>query len=179
MTLFNLTNLSVVYEFTRMIPTVMKIFLSDEPSSAVEVPITPNTTANDVIECCKEPGETSCHLAEVFRDKERCIGENEKPYNILQQWGSLAAEVKFYLRHYDNPSKNKNAKKQNDWPSGNEMNLGYIASNGRITTPNGVDMTLKELKEIAQKQQQQIELQQQTLLGKEQRLRFKILKYEH
>ncbi|CAK8687916.1 unnamed protein product [Clavelina lepadiformis] len=155
-----------------MIPTVMKVFLSEDPSSIVEVPITPNTTALDVIECCKEPGENSCHLAELWRGKERSVSENEKPYTILQQWGSHATEVRFYLRHFDSPMID-NKPKQSDWGSGNgQINPGYIAQDGRIMTPNGVDMTLKELKEIAQKQQQQIEMQQQTLVGKEQRLKF-------
>lgn len=30
---------------------------------------------------------------------ERPIGEEEKPYEILQQWGIHRDEVKFYLRH--------------------------------------------------------------------------------
>ena len=154
-----------------MIPTVMKVFLSDDPSSVVEVPITPNTTASDVIQCCKEPGESSCHLAELWRGKERCVSENEKPYTILQQWGSHAAEVAFYLRHFDPPATNNNTKVQ-EWGSGDIANPGYIAKDGRIMTPNGIDMTLKELKEIAQKQQQQIEKQQQTLVSKEQRLKY-------
>ena len=150
-----------------MIPTVMRVFLSDQPTSAVEVPITPNTTAKDVIECCKAPGELHCHLAEVWRGKERPVSENEKLYTVLQQWGSNAGEVQFYLRHDD-----KASTKQTEWASGDNSNVGYIAKDGHILTPNGSDMTLSELKEIAAKQQQQIELRHKTLVSKEQRLRF-------
>ena len=153
-----------------MIPTVMRVFLSDDPSSAVEVPITPNTTATDVIDCCKEPGEANCHLSESWRGKERCVSVNEKPYTILQQWGSHASEVQFYLRHYD-AAVTTNTVNQANGAIDNAVNPSYVAKDGRILTPNGTDMTLKELKEIAQKQQQQIEIQQQTLLSKEQRLR--------
>ena len=149
-----------------MIPTVVRVFLSDQSTSAVEVPITPNTTAKDVIDCCKEPGELYCHLSEVWRGKERAVSENEKPYTILQQWGSHSAEVQFYLRH-DNGS----GEKQPEWATGDYSNKSYIAKDGRIMTPNGGDMTLNELKEIALKQQQQIELQHKTLVSKEQRLR--------
>lgn len=153
-----------------MIPTVMKIYLSDDPSSAVEVPITPNTTASDVINCCKEPGETNCHLAEAFRGKERCISENEKPFNILQQWATYSSEVKFYLRHFDSPLTDNNGK-QSGLNYGNEINPGYVFANGKIKTPNGVDMSLKELEEIAKNQRQQLKLTQETYLGKQQRLK--------
>lgn len=83
-----------------MIPTVMKIYLSDNPDTNTEVPITPNTTAQDIIQLCREPGELNCHLAEIWRGNERVVSEGEKPFTILQQWGSCAPEVKFYLRHH-------------------------------------------------------------------------------
>ena len=41
-----------------MNPTVIPIFLSMEQSQCVEMPITPTTTAFDVIESCKEAGAT-------------------------------------------------------------------------------------------------------------------------
>lgn len=58
-----------------MIPAVVKVYLSDESSSAVDVPITPNTTALDVVQYCREPGEIACHLAELWRGNEREVSE--------------------------------------------------------------------------------------------------------
>ena len=40
-----------------MNPTVITIFLSIDQSQCVQMPITPTTTALDVIEFCKEPGK--------------------------------------------------------------------------------------------------------------------------
>ncbi|XP_002123588.2 apoptosis-stimulating of p53 protein 1 [Ciona intestinalis] len=148
-----------------MIPTVIKVYLSDDPSSVVEVPITPNTTALDVIDCCKEPGETNCHLAELWRGKERFVSLSEKPYTILQQWGSHAQEVRFCLRHFVSNDSNPG---EGNWEAGDAFNK----LDGAMLGVNNFDMTLSELKDIAQRQQQQIEQQQQTLVGKEQRLRF-------
>nr|XP_039262194.1 apoptosis-stimulating of p53 protein 1-like [Styela clava] len=145
-----------------MIPAVIKVFLSDDPNSAVDAPITPNTTALDVIQYCREPGETACHLAELWRGNEREVSEGEKPYTILQQWGSYAPEVQFYLRHVSGSAGNI-IERQNSWADDQNV-IQSLA--------NRTDLSLTELKEMAQRQQKQIEQQQQMLVGKEQRLRF-------
>lgn len=82
-----------------LVPVILKIYLSNSSDTVSEVPITPETTCRDVIECCREPGEEQCHLAELWRGCERPIGDEEKPYEILQQWGIHREEVKFFLRH--------------------------------------------------------------------------------
>uniref|UniRef100_H2ZMA4 SH3 domain-containing protein n=1 Tax=Ciona savignyi TaxID=51511 RepID=H2ZMA4_CIOSA len=148
--------------------TVIKVFLSDDPSSVVEVPITPNTTALDVIDCCKEPGETNCHLAELWRGKERFVSLSEKPFTILQQWGSHAQEVRFCLRHFVSNDAHNSA--PGNWAAGDAFNHQGVpgTADGGLVGMNKLDMTLSELKEIAQRQQQQIEQQQHTLVGKEQ-----------
>lgn len=46
---------------------ILTVYLSDGEQAATEVPITPETTCRDVVEFCKEPGESGCHLAEVWR----------------------------------------------------------------------------------------------------------------
>ncbi|KAJ8937637.1 hypothetical protein NQ318_001475 [Aromia moschata] len=33
--------------------------------ASTEVPVTPETTTSDVIECCRDPGEESCNLYAV------------------------------------------------------------------------------------------------------------------
>ena len=152
-----------------MIPTVIKVLLNDDSSSVVEVPITPNTTAQDVIDCCKEPGETDCHLKEVWRNKERLVNINEKPFTILQQWGSHAPEVNFSLQHYHVPEAGNSI---NQPPADiNSMLSGYGILPKDFFNDKA-NLPLHTYKEIAQQQQRQIEMQQQTLVGKEQRLRL-------
>lgn len=46
---------------------ILTVYLSDGEQTLTEVPITPETTCRDVVEFCKEPGESGCHLAEVWR----------------------------------------------------------------------------------------------------------------
>lgn len=46
---------------------ILTVFLSNNEQILTEVPITPETTCRDVVEFCKEPGEGSCHLSEVWR----------------------------------------------------------------------------------------------------------------
>lgn len=57
-------NVLLLFFFFQMILTV---FLSNNEQILTEVPITPETTCRDVVEFCKEPGEGSCHLSEVWR----------------------------------------------------------------------------------------------------------------
>ncbi|XP_013420874.1 apoptosis-stimulating of p53 protein 2-like [Lingula anatina] len=78
---------------------ILKVYLDSNHQRTAEVPITPETTCKDVIECCKEPGEEICHLAELWRGIERPVADHEKPFEILQQWGIHRDEVHFYLRH--------------------------------------------------------------------------------
>lgn len=61
--------------------------------------------------------------------------------------------------------------KQSDHSIVNLFDMGYISNDGQIMTPSGAQMNLNELKIIAQKQQQQIELQQNLLVAKEQKLK--------
>jgi len=155
-----------------MIPTVIKVFLSDDPSSAVDVPITPNTTALDVVECCKEPGEVACHLAEIWKGRERCVASTEKPFTILQQWSSQASEVYFFLRHCAPPNvtvKENAITGEKTWNT-EQMDV-HKMDEIHTYQPDCDNMSLAELKDVAQKQQHQIEQQQRTLVGKEQRLR--------
>lgn len=50
---------------------ILTVFLSNNEQILTEVPVTPETTCRDVVEFCKEPGEGSCHLAEVWREMVR------------------------------------------------------------------------------------------------------------
>ncbi|XP_052386652.1 apoptosis-stimulating of p53 protein 1 isoform X2 [Carassius gibelio] len=159
----------VPHRATKMILTV---FLSDNQQLLTEVPITPETLCKDVVEFCKEAGESGCHLAEVWRGKERVIPFDQLMFEHLQKWGQRRQEVKFYLRHVESPitniSQGSQTSEQVDRKS--KGNLDKPCESG-VGNPR-VELTLSELQEMAMRQQQQIETQQQMLIAKEQRLRY-------
>uniref|UniRef100_A0A8D3BKL8 Tumor protein p53 binding protein, 2a n=1 Tax=Scophthalmus maximus TaxID=52904 RepID=A0A8D3BKL8_SCOMX len=131
----------------------LTVYLSNNDQHFTEVPVTPETLCRDVVELCKEPGETDCHLSEMWRGSERAVGDVERMLDVLQRWGQHRAEVRFFLRHNRAPSRESG---KCPFP---------------VATPR-MDMTLAELQEMATRQQQQIEAQQQLLSSKEQRLRY-------
>uniref|UniRef100_A0A3P8XTY4 Uncharacterized protein n=1 Tax=Esox lucius TaxID=8010 RepID=A0A3P8XTY4_ESOLU len=154
----------------------LTVYLSNNDQHFTEVPVTPETLCRDVVELCKEPGETECHLAEMWRGSERPVGDGERMLDVLQRWGQHRAEVRFFLRHDRAPSRESEIvqKNHNPWiyskrngvksPSDRRMENG-------VSSPR-MDMTLAELQEMAARQQQQIDAQQQLLASKEQRLRY-------
>ncbi|XP_065449780.1 apoptosis-stimulating of p53 protein 1 isoform X43 [Chrysemys picta bellii] len=151
---------------------ILTVFLSNNEQILTEVPITPETTCRDVVEFCKEPGEGSCHLAEVWRGNERHIPFDHMMYDHLQKWGPRREEVKFFLRHEESPAESN---EQSGRQTQNQRNGINIPVEKR--TENGVgnprvELTLSELQDMAARQQQQIENQQQMLVAKEQRLRY-------
>uniref|UniRef100_A0A3B4WIH2 Protein phosphatase 1, regulatory subunit 13Bb n=1 Tax=Seriola lalandi dorsalis TaxID=1841481 RepID=A0A3B4WIH2_SERLL len=143
-----------------LMPMILTVYLSDGEQAVTEVPITPETTCRDVVEFCKEPGESGCHLAEVWRGNERAIPFEHMMYEHLQKWGPRKQEVKFFLRHEDSPTEGSD---QGAYCPGL---LCQEVGNQRV------ELTLSELQEMATRQQQQIEAQQQMLVAKEQRLRY-------
>uniref|UniRef100_A0A1A7WHQ7 Protein phosphatase 1, regulatory (Inhibitor) subunit 13Bb n=1 Tax=Iconisemion striatum TaxID=60296 RepID=A0A1A7WHQ7_9TELE len=156
-----------------MMPMILTVYLSDGELAAAEVPITPETTCRDVVEFCKEPGESGCHLAEVWRGNERAIPFEHMMYEHLQKWGPRKQEVKFFLRHEDSPTESSDQGSQQSQDNTNRRG----GSTGEKHSENGVgnqrvELTLSELQEMATRQQQQIEAQQQMLVAKEQRLRY-------
>ncbi|XP_043930435.1 apoptosis-stimulating of p53 protein 1 isoform X2 [Protopterus annectens] len=154
---------------------ILNVFLSNNEQVLTEVPITPETTCQDVVEFCKEPGETGCHLAEVWRGNERALPFDLMMYEHLQKWGPRRDEVKFFLRHEDSPSESNEHGSRLTQDQRNQRN--GISIHGDTQVENGVgstriELTLSELQEMATRQQQQIESQQQMLVAKEQRLRY-------
>uniref|UniRef100_A0A8D3C4D7 Tumor protein p53 binding protein, 2a n=1 Tax=Scophthalmus maximus TaxID=52904 RepID=A0A8D3C4D7_SCOMX len=140
----------------------LTVYLSNNDQHFTEVPVTPETLCRDVVELCKEPGETDCHLSEMWRGSERAVGDVERMLDVLQRWGQHRAEVRFFLRH-------------NRAPSRESVSMctctDALFPPVQVATPR-MDMTLAELQEMATRQQQQIEAQQQLLSSKEQRLRY-------
>uniref|UniRef100_A0A9J8BIR7 Tumor protein p53 binding protein, 2a n=1 Tax=Cyprinus carpio carpio TaxID=630221 RepID=A0A9J8BIR7_CYPCA len=154
-----------------MMPMFLTVYLSNNDQHFTEVPITPETVCRDVVELCKESGDASCHLAEVWRGSERAIGESEKMMDLLLQWGQERPEVRFVLRQGA-----RACVCVSDSRSWNQKRNGVKKPTDR-RPENGVssplmDMTLAELQEMASRQQRQIDTQQQLLASKEQRLHF-------
>ncbi|POI31098.1 hypothetical protein CIB84_005151 [Bambusicola thoracicus] len=152
----------------------LTVYLSNNEQHFTEVPVTPETTCRDVVELCKEPGESECHLAEVWCGSERPIADNERMLDILQRFGMQRGEVRFFLRHERSPCRESGTGPRSQ-DSVLKRNGVKVPSDRRME--NGVsaprmDMTLAELQEMASRQQQQIEAQQQMLANKEQRLKF-------
>uniref|UniRef100_A0A674MSI9 Protein phosphatase 1, regulatory subunit 13Bb n=1 Tax=Takifugu rubripes TaxID=31033 RepID=A0A674MSI9_TAKRU len=156
-----------------MLPMILTVYLSDGEQAVTEVPITPETTCRDVVEFCKEPGESGCHLAEVWRGNERAIPFEHMMYEHLQKWGPRKQEVKFFLRHEDSPteSSDQGSQQSQDQTSRRSGNTGEKHNENGVGNQR-VELTLSELQEMATRQQQQIEAQQQMLVAKEQRLRY-------
>ncbi|XP_010223474.1 PREDICTED: apoptosis-stimulating of p53 protein 1 isoform X1 [Tinamus guttatus] len=151
---------------------ILTVFLSNNEQILTEVPITPETTCRDVVEFCKEPGEGSCHLAEVWRGNERPIPFDHMMYDHLQKWGPRREEVKFFLRHEESPteSNEQSVRQVQNQRNGINIPVEKRTENG-VGNPR-VELTLSELQDMAARQQQQIENQQQMLVAKEQRLRY-------
>uniref|UniRef100_A0A8C2KT33 Apoptosis-stimulating of p53 protein 1-like n=1 Tax=Cyprinus carpio TaxID=7962 RepID=A0A8C2KT33_CYPCA len=154
-------------------PFSHSLSIFDGEQALTEVPITPETTCRDVVEFCKEPGESGCHLAEVWRGNERAIPFDHMMYEHLQKWGPRKQEVKFYLRHEDSPteSSDQGSQQSQEQPSRRGGSSSDMHNENGVGNPR-VELTLSELQEMATRQQQQIEAQQQMLVAKEQRLRY-------
>ncbi|XP_063047157.1 apoptosis-stimulating of p53 protein 2a isoform X2 [Engraulis encrasicolus] len=154
-----------------MMPMFLTVYLSNNDQHFTEVPITPDTMCRDVVELCKEPGEVDCHLAEMWRGSERPVAEGERMLDVLQSWGQQRAEVRFLLRHNRAPSYSSGSSRSSEHKrNGMKGSLDRRMDNG-VTAPR-MDMTLAELQEMAARQQQQIDAQQQLLASREQRLRY-------
>lgn len=143
---------------------ILRVYLSNSPDTLSDVPITPETRCRDVVELCRETGEVQCHLAELWRGCERPIDDEEKIYDILQQWGIHRNEVKFFLRHEgaNSDEQGRRQKKKTTLRDGSSSE----------DLKGSTELNLNELRDMASRQQQQIEMQQQMLVAKQQRLKF-------
>ncbi|XP_026855672.2 protein phosphatase 1, regulatory subunit 13Ba isoform X3 [Electrophorus electricus] len=156
----------------QLVKMIIPVFLSANEQVLTEVPITPETLCKDVVELCKEPSESGCHVVEVWRGNERVIPSDHLMLEHLQKWGQRRQEVKFYLRHEDPAAESSEQGGQlSDQASRKGRGLVDKPCENAIGNPR-VDLTLSELQEMAMRQQQQIEAQQQMLVAKEQRLRY-------
>ncbi|XP_059186752.1 apoptosis-stimulating of p53 protein 2-like [Centropristis striata] len=152
-----------------MMPMFLTVYLSSSEQHFSEVPITPETLCRDVVELCKEPGEADCYLAETWRGSEHVVGDGERMLEVLQRWGQQRGEVRYLLRHQRAPGRDAGGSRAADQMLKRNQ-LKASLENG-VSAPR-LDMTLSDLQDLAARQQQQINAQQQLLASKEQRLRF-------
>ncbi|XP_058254178.1 protein phosphatase 1, regulatory subunit 13Ba isoform X5 [Hemibagrus wyckioides] len=164
------------------------VFLSSSKQVLTKVPISAETQCKDVVEFCREAGESGCRLVQVCRGKEKLIPSDHLMVDYLQKWGQRRQEVKFYLRH-ENERSSKGGCSKHALVTSPHLTWKLIERDGtirrrtseqlsrrmkgrmdrfgmnRMGTPH-VELTLSELQEMAVRQQQQIEAQQQMLMEK-------------
>jgi hypothetical protein len=74
------------HQMSSIVPMIVKV-IGD--GSSTDVPVTPDTTCSDVIECCRDPGDETCNLVAVCPEHGECpLRETDHPLEILQRWGS-------------------------------------------------------------------------------------------
>ncbi|XP_039091736.1 apoptosis-stimulating of p53 protein 2 isoform X3 [Hyaena hyaena] len=137
---------------SNMMPMFLTVFLSDNEQHFTEVPVTPETTCRDVVDLCKEPGESECHLAEVRCGSERPVANNERMFDVLQRFGSQRNEVRFFLRHERPPSRDTVSGPRSQDPS---LRRNGVKVPGEHRRKENGEQRLKFLKQQDERQQQQ------------------------
>ncbi|GIX88912.1 uncharacterized protein CDAR_383511 [Caerostris darwini] len=67
----------------------------------VDVPITPDTKCQDVIECCREPSDEMCALVQTTGLIEQVVPEDTCMMDVLNRWGNNWSAVTFHLQYSD------------------------------------------------------------------------------
>ncbi|XP_027872655.1 apoptosis-stimulating of p53 protein 2-like isoform X2 [Xiphophorus couchianus] len=155
-----------------MMPMFLTVHLGSNDQRVTEVPVVPEMLCRDVVELCREPGEADCYLAETWRGSERVVEEDEPILEVLQRWGQQRGEVRYILR-YQRASGHETA----GCRAADQTTLERLRENGFSVIP--LDMSLSELQDLATRQQQQIDAQQQLLAFKEQQLCHLKLQEQH
>ncbi|XP_029313830.1 LOW QUALITY PROTEIN: apoptosis-stimulating of p53 protein 2-like [Cottoperca gobio] len=154
-----------------MMPMFLTVYLSNNDQHFSEVPIMPETLCRDVVELCKEPGEADCYLAEIWRGSEHAVGEGERMLEMLQRWGQQRGEVRYLLRHQRAPGRESGGSRAADqMTKRNQVKASVERCLENGVSGSRLDLTLSDLQDLATRQQQQINAQQQLLASKEQRL---------
>ncbi|ESO84460.1 hypothetical protein LOTGIDRAFT_168690 [Lottia gigantea] len=78
---------------------IIKVYIEDVGQHYVEVPITPNTSCQDVVDCTKEPGRESGYIVVIKQGTEHILSYNDNIYSLLQLQGKEKENLVFVL-HY-------------------------------------------------------------------------------
>ncbi|XP_060804210.1 apoptosis-stimulating of p53 protein 1 isoform X3 [Amyelois transitella] len=143
-----------------MIPIIVRVWCESGTGWApTHVPVTPQTTCQDVLDCCREPGDEPCLLLSVHpHHGVHVLRDTELPLEVAL---ALGPDVQFVLKYVDSETGSTDKSNGMKEPGSPEELLG-----------EGVELTLGELRAMALRQQQQIDTQHQLLCAKEQRLRY-------
>ncbi|XP_019495142.1 PREDICTED: apoptosis-stimulating of p53 protein 2 [Hipposideros armiger] len=131
----------------------LTVYLSNNEQHFTEVPVTPETVCRDVVDLCKEPGESDCHLAEVWCGSERPVADNERMFDVLQRFGSQRSEVRFFLRHERFPGRDIVSGPRSQDPG---LKRNGVKVPGEHRRKENGEQRLKFLKQQDQRQQQQV-----------------------
>lgn len=154
--------------------TSIWVYTSENHGTSIEVPLTPETTVLDVLECVRDPVRGEGYLVAVAGDTEYILQEGDNALTFLYEvWNNSGSPLTFLLRYYS---------QQAEWPPPElearrhqmrRQQKESLAVNDAEKLPGGAgDLTLAELQEMASRQQQQMEAQHQVLVAKEQRLKY-------
>ncbi|XP_062529651.1 apoptosis-stimulating of p53 protein 1 isoform X12 [Bombyx mori] len=143
-----------------MIPMIVRVWCENGTEwTPTPVPVTPQTTCRDVLDCCRDPGDEPCILFSVHPlHGVHVLQETELPLEVAS---ALGPDVQFVLKYIDIETGSTDKSNGMKEPGSPEELLG-----------EGVELTLGELRAMALRQQQQIDTQHQLLCAKEQRLRY-------
>uniref|UniRef100_A0A0K8TGI8 SH3 domain-containing protein n=2 Tax=Lygus hesperus TaxID=30085 RepID=A0A0K8TGI8_LYGHE len=142
-----------------MVPLILKVVIEE---GVVDVPLTPETTCRDVIECVRDPGEEHCTLVHSWGHGQRALHESERPHDILRDLWDSSDEITFSLKYSiftRGGNRPRNGMKEADLQN-------------ESVRSGGVELTVTELEAMAVRQQEEMANQRQLLAVKEQRLRY-------
>ncbi|KAG8197842.1 hypothetical protein JTE90_020119 [Oedothorax gibbosus] len=80
-----------------MIPVIVAVHVDN--GKWVDVPITPDTKCQDVVDCCREPSDEQCHLVHSVGLVEQVVPEDTYMMDILSRWGHNWPAVTFHLQY--------------------------------------------------------------------------------
>ncbi|CAK1543081.1 unnamed protein product [Leptosia nina] len=83
-----------------MIPIIVRVWCESGVGwSPTAVPVTPQTTSRDVLDCCREPGDEPCLLISVHpHHGVHVLRDMESPLEVASAWGP---DVQFVLKYID------------------------------------------------------------------------------
>jgi hypothetical protein len=67
-----------------------------EGGTATDVPVTPETTCRDLVECTRDPGDDQCTLVEIWRDCGKYTEEIRMRAFSFNRVNNVAKETRLY-----------------------------------------------------------------------------------
>ncbi|KAK6999015.1 apoptosis-stimulating of p53 protein 2 [Biomphalaria glabrata] len=81
--------------------TSIWVYTSENHGTSIEVPLTPETTVSDVLDCVRDPVRGEGYLVAVAGDTEYILQEGDNAFTFLYQiWNNSGSPLNFLLRYY-------------------------------------------------------------------------------